>query len=73
MTSRLRCRMFLAVTICAAAIATTACSTRPRIDGGIVGTGNRVDCDAQSTKDRAPGSAPEDCRTGSSTEGRHTR
>ena len=62
MRSRLRCCIFLAVAMCLAAISVTACSVAPGIDGGIVGTGNRVDCEAQVKKDGTPGSVPEDCK-----------
>lgn len=62
MRSRLRCRVLWALVMCVAAIWMTACSVSPGIDGGIVGTGNRVDCDTQAKKDGTPGSVPEDCR-----------
>jgi hypothetical protein len=60
MTSRPRRFILLALTIGIIAITLSACSRPPRIDGGIVGTGNRVDCEAFAKKD--PGSVPEDCR-----------
>jgi len=36
-----------------------ACATGPEMDGGIVGTGNRIDCEALAKKD---GPLPEECR-----------
>jgi hypothetical protein len=62
MRTRLRCRVLWAITMYVAAISITACSVSPGIDGGIVGTGNRVDCEAQAKKNGTPGSIPEDCR-----------
>jgi hypothetical protein len=58
MRSRLRYCILLFVAVSIAAISMTACSVAPSIDGGIVGTGNRVDCEAQAKKDRTP----EECR-----------
>ena len=58
MTTRLRGRILLALTIGGAVIATTACARSPRIDGGIVGTGNRIECDAPAAKE----SRPPECR-----------
>jgi hypothetical protein len=39
----------------------SACSVSPGIDGGIVGTGNHMDCEAQA-KNGTAGSGPEDCK-----------
>jgi len=36
-----------------------ACAATPEMDGGIVGTGNRVDCEALAKK---AGSLPEECK-----------
>ena len=36
-----------------------ACATGPEMDGGIVGTGNRIDCEALAKKG---GALPEECR-----------
>jgi hypothetical protein len=58
MRSKLRYRILFLVAVSIAAISMTACSVAPGIDGGIVGTGNRVDCEAQAKKDRAP----EECK-----------
>jgi hypothetical protein len=65
MRRSLRCRIPSAFAMCIAAIVLTACSAAPRIDGGIVGTGNRVDCEAQTKKDGTPGSSPEQCKRAS--------
>jgi hypothetical protein len=40
-------------------VSLAACATAPEMDGGIVGTGNRIDCEALAKKD-AP--LPEECR-----------
>ena len=31
-------------------------------DGGIVGTGNRIDCEAEARKSGTPDSVPEECK-----------
>ena len=62
MRNRLRSGVLWAVAACIAAMSITACSVAPGIDGGIVGTGNRVDCEAQVKKDGTSGSIPEDCK-----------
>jgi hypothetical protein len=62
MRERLRCRPVLAVTVCIAVAAVAACSSAPGIDGGIVGTGNRIDCENQTRKDGAQAPVPEDCK-----------
>ena len=54
------CRILLAITACLAIVGIAACA-RPGIDGGIVGTGNRIDC---SNKDGAQGSVPKECEPG---------
>jgi hypothetical protein len=41
-----------------AAILLGGCAAAPKEDGGIVGTGNRIDCE-QARKDRVP--APREC------------
>lgn len=52
----------LALALCIAALAIAGCASRPNIDGGIVGSGNRIDCAALAAKDRAQAPAPEECR-----------
>ena len=47
------------------AIVSLAGCASPGIDGGIVGTGNRIDCEAlkkERARERAPAPLPEDCR-----------
>jgi hypothetical protein len=47
------------------ALCMAGCAVRPGvdgIDGGIVGTGNRIDCEALAKKDRTGATAPEECR-----------
>ena len=49
---------------CVAVVSIAGCAAGPaveRIDGGIVGTGNRIDCEALA-KERTAASAPEECR-----------
>lgn len=60
MTSTLRRLILSAVTTCIVVITISACSRAPRIDGGIVGTGHRIDCEAQAKKE--PSAVPEDCK-----------
>jgi hypothetical protein len=62
MRNRLRCRVLWIVAACIAAISITACSVAPGIDGGIVGTGNQMDCEVHAKKGGIPGSVPEDCK-----------
>jgi hypothetical protein len=37
------------------------CAAAPREDGGIVGTGNRIDCEEQVRKDRGRAPVPQEC------------
>ncbi len=53
------------VLMCVSGMLLTACSTSPRMDGGIVGTGNRVDCEAERAKGGTPESLPPECRSDS--------
>jgi hypothetical protein len=39
-----------------------ACASAPDIDGGIVGTGNRIDCEALAKQERNEAPVPEQCR-----------
>jgi len=39
--------------VCAAAALIAGCAMEPRQDGGIVGTGNRTDCEEAAKKDDA--------------------
>ena len=38
------------------------CAAAPREDGGIVGTGNRIDCEEQVRKGGPRAPAPQDCK-----------
>jgi hypothetical protein len=44
-----------------AAASIGACATTPEMDGGIVGTGNRMDCERQTKSDGTRTSAPQEC------------
>lgn len=59
MRSRMWRRIVAAVVVCIATLSMGACMA-PRMDGGIVGTGNQVDCDAQAKKDGS--AASEECQ-----------
>jgi hypothetical protein len=45
-----------------AVLSMAACSTARMEDGGIVGTGNRIDCEAYARKGGTPDSVPEECK-----------
>jgi hypothetical protein len=62
MKRRVRRSNLWIVLMCISGILLTACSTSPRMDGGIVGTGNGVDCEAERTKGGTPESLPPECR-----------
>jgi len=62
MRKRLRSRMLLAITMCIAVISIGGCAVGPSIDGGIVGTGNRMDCEPQTTKEGTQVPLPEECK-----------
>jgi hypothetical protein len=62
MKRRVRGRILWIVMMCISGMLLTACSASPRVDGGIVGTGNRVDCEAERTKGGTPESLPPECR-----------
>ena len=53
-------RISLGPMVCIAALSLAGCAAAPGIDGGIVGTGNRIDCEALK-KERAQAALPEDC------------
>jgi hypothetical protein len=59
MKSTLR-RACVASILCVAIMSLAGCAS-PNIDGGIVGTGNRIDCE-RLEKERAQASLPEDCK-----------
>jgi len=62
MKRRVRRSNLWIVLMCISGILLTACSTSPRMDGGIVGTGNGVDCEAERPKGGTPESLPPECR-----------
>jgi len=45
-----------------AAAVIAGCASAPGMDGGIVGTGNRVDCEPRTGTDGKPVPLPEECR-----------
>jgi hypothetical protein len=61
MRSGLR-RASVFVALCIAALSIAGCSSSPGIDGGIVGSGNRIDCAALGKKERPDATSPEDCK-----------
>lgn len=61
MTPGLPYRIALAMILCFAVASLGGCASAPDIDGGIVGTGNRVDCAALAKKERPHASAPQEC------------
>jgi len=54
-------RILLFLTVVLAGCA-TAPARPPVMDGGIVGTGNQVDCEPRKEKDGTPVPLPEECR-----------
>lgn len=56
------CRLSVFLALCIAALSIAGCSSSPRMDGGIVGSGNRVDCVALAKKDGADAPTPEQCK-----------
>jgi len=61
MRKRARSPILLAITMCAVGLI-AGCAPGPSIDGGIVGTGNRMDCEPQTRKDGAQVPLPEECK-----------
>lgn len=62
MSNRLWWRILSTAAACAAVISIGACSTPTAMDGGIVGTGHGIDCEAQAKKDGTGASLPEECK-----------
>jgi hypothetical protein len=56
-SKRARYRPILLGTAFIAALSAGGCAVAPQSDGGIVGTGNRIDCEAQPKQ----GAMREDC------------
>jgi hypothetical protein len=48
--------------LCIAALSIAGCARAPVMDGGIVGTGNRIDCAAVAKKERTDAPVPEECK-----------
>lgn len=57
----LRFRVATAIALCVAVSSIPGCAVGPGMDGGIVGTGNRVSCDPRMNKDGTPAPLPEEC------------
>jgi hypothetical protein len=64
MRHKLPRRSLWAVATCIVVVTIAGCASSPEIDGGIVGTGNRIDCEALAKKEGI-GSVPEECKRGS--------
>lgn len=47
---------------CIALLSLAGCAATSRSDGGIVGSGNRVDCAALAKQDGAGAPTPEECK-----------
>ncbi len=62
MRKRLRRCILLAIPTCIAVVSIAGCAVGPNIDGGIVGTGNRMDCEPQTKKDGTQIPLPEECK-----------
>ena len=62
MRLKLSRRSLWAVATCIAVVSAAACAVSPGIDGGIVGTGNRIDCEALAKKEGTQAPVPEDCK-----------
>ena len=54
-------RISAALVACIAVLSLAGCAATPRSDGGIVGTGYRIDCEALR-KEPAQAPLPEECR-----------
>ena len=50
------------VTLCIALVSIAGCASAPGIDGGIVGSGSRIDCAALAQKERRDAPVPEECK-----------
>jgi hypothetical protein len=51
-----------AIAACIVLATLAGCASSPESDGGIVGTGNRIDCEALAKKQRTQAPLPEDCK-----------
>jgi hypothetical protein len=55
-------RILRSVTACIVLATVAGCASSPESDGGIVGTGNRIDCEALAKKARGQTPLPEECK-----------
>ncbi len=62
MKQRPRRRVLWAITVSTVAVLVAACASAPSLEGGIVGTGNRPDCEALKKKGSTQTPLPEECR-----------
>ena len=60
MKTKLRRSMLVAA--CVGALAIAGCAAGPASDGGIVGTGNTINCESPPKKDGTPAQTSEACR-----------
>jgi len=54
--------VLLAIARGIAAVSIAGCAAAPNMDGGIVGTGNRMNCEPQTNQDGTPVPLPEECK-----------
>jgi hypothetical protein len=62
MRQKLRRRILRVLAMGMGVLLIAACTTVPRMDGGIVGTGNKPDCEALKKKGDTGTSLPEECK-----------
>jgi hypothetical protein len=62
MRQTLRRSILSAIAIGIVVVLIAACATSPKMDGGIVGTGNEPDCEARKKKGDTETSLPEECK-----------
>jgi hypothetical protein len=62
MRPKLPRRIPWAVAACIVLATVAGCAASPESDGGIVGTGNRIDCEALAKRERTQAPLPEDCK-----------
>lgn len=55
-------RTSFVLALCIAALSIAGCSSSPGIDGGIVGSGHRIDCAALAKTERPDATIPEGCK-----------
>jgi len=62
MRKRLLRRILSAMAMGFVVVSIAACAVRPGIDGGIVGTGNRTDCEPGTKQDGTQLPVPQECK-----------